>query len=66
MIAEQTILYILFRDKNGKMNIEWLDDFFLKEKLPFDKGFTLKGRINTIDFLKTAMKLIYLGDTIYY
>ena len=64
-IAEQSVLYLLFRDHTDKIRIDWIDCFFTKEKLPFKQGFILNHQLNIFDVIQTIMKLFILETILY-
>jgi hypothetical protein len=65
-IAEQSALYLLFKDDTGKIRMDWITYFFTKEKLPFKKGFVLNNQLNMFDIIQTITKLLILENIFYY
>ena len=59
-VAEQSVLYLLFRDNTDNIRIDWIEYFFTKEKLPFKKGFVLHNQLNTFDIIQTITKFFLL------
>jgi len=58
-LAEIISLVALLKDDTNRIRLDWLKEFFTKEKLPFKKGYILK-QINIYDFISICIKFVSL------
>ena len=42
-ILELSAVYLLLCDESGDIRLDWMDDLFKNEKLPFSKGYTIRN-----------------------